>query len=55
MGTADAMGTAAGSIATGLLIDRLPLRSLVNAQAAIYLLSGAVALALFVRRPPPGS
>jgi MFS family permease len=50
MGTADAIGTAAGSIATGLLIDHLPLRSLVNAQAAIYLVSGAVALSLFAGR-----
>ena len=50
MGTADAIGTATGSIATGLLIDHLPLRSLVNAQAAIYLVSGAVALSLFVGR-----
>lgn len=55
MGTADAMGTAAGSIVTGLVIDRLPLRSLVNVQAAIYLVAGAVALSLFAGRPaiPP--
>jgi MFS family permease len=50
MGTADAIGTAAGSIATGLLIDSLPLRWLVNAQAAIYLVAGAVAVALFAGR-----
>lgn len=50
MGTADAIGTAAGSIATGLLIDSLPLRWLVNAQAAIYLVAGAVAVALFTGR-----
>lgn len=50
MGTADAMGTATGSIATGLVIDHLPLRSLVNAQAMIYVVSGAVALWLFAGR-----
>ena len=50
MGTADAAGTATGSILTGLLIDHLPLRSLVNAQAMIYVVSGAVALSLFTGR-----
>ena len=50
MGAADAFGTASGSILTGLLIDQLPLRSLVNAQAAIYLVAGAVALSLFAGR-----
>jgi hypothetical protein len=52
MGTADAIGTATGSIATGLLIDHLPLASLVNAQAAIYLVAGTVALSLFAGRRP---
>lgn len=50
MGTADAIGTATGSIAIGLLIDHVPLRSLVNAQATIYLVSGTVALSLFAGR-----
>jgi MFS family permease len=50
MGAADAAGTAAGSILTGLLIDHVALRPLVNAQAMIYVVSGAVALWLFAGR-----
>ncbi len=50
MGSADYIGTAAGSIATGVLMDRAPLRSLVNAQACVYLAAGTVALSLFVGR-----
>lgn len=47
MRTADAIGTAAGSIATGVLIDRVPLEILLDAQAAVYLVVGVVAVILF--------
>jgi predicted MFS family arabinose efflux permease len=44
LNTAEAVGIAVGSIAAGLLIDRLPMRPLLNAQAGIYLIVGTVVL-----------
>lgn len=49
MGTADAIGSATGAIVAGALIDHAPLRPLLNAQAAIYLTSGALAAVLIAR------
>ena len=46
----DAIGTAVGSIAAGILIDHAELRVLLNAQASVYLLTGAAALVLLRRR-----
>lgn len=46
----DAIGVTSGSIAAGLLVDRLPLDVLLNTQAAVYLATGAVAFV--VVRPP---
>lgn len=54
LGTAEAIGTAAGSIAAGVLIDHVSLRPLLNTQAGIYLATGAGAgVVLMRRRPPP--
>ncbi len=50
MGTAEALGTATGAILSGILIDRIPLRPLLNAQAAIYITTGALATVLITRR-----
>lgn len=47
MGTAGSLGTAIGSIITGVLIGRLSLRVLLNAQASIYVIGGLLA-AIFV-------
>jgi predicted MFS family arabinose efflux permease len=47
IGTLDASnsaGMAAGSLAAGLLIDRIPLGALLNAQASIHVAAGAFAL-----------
>ncbi len=43
-----AVGAAAGSILTGLLIDVVPLWTLLDAQAAVYLVTGALALVVTV-------
>ena len=52
LNTTEAIGIAVGSIATGVLIDRLPLRPLLDAQATIYLAAGTIALVhLRGRRP----
>lgn len=51
MGTSEAIGSAIGAIAAGTLIDRVPLRPLLNAQAAIYLTTGVLAAAFLARRP----
>ncbi len=48
LSASEAIGVAIGSITTGLLIDRLPLTLLLNTQAAIYLVTGALALLLVV-------
>ena len=47
LGTAGSLGTAVGSIITGLLIGRVSLRVLLNAQASFYLVGGLLA-AIFV-------
>jgi MFS family permease len=44
LNASEAVGIAVGSIASGLLIDRIPLRPLLDAQASIYLVTGAVAI-----------
>ncbi len=49
MGTAEAVGSAIGAITAGALIDRLALRPLLNAQASIYLVTGALAAVLIAR------
>lgn len=60
-----AVGAAMGSILAGLMIDRVPLWALLDAEATVYLTTGALALALMVprhrrrpfgaRHPPPPS
>jgi predicted MFS family arabinose efflux permease len=50
LGTADAIGVACGSIVTGLLVDRIALRALLDAQAAIYVVTGILACLLVVPR-----
>jgi predicted MFS family arabinose efflux permease len=49
MGTAEALGSATGAIIAGVLVDRVPLRPLLNAQAAIYITAGVLAAALIAR------
>jgi hypothetical protein len=49
MGTAEALGSATGAIIAGVLVDRVPLRPLLNAQAAIYITAGVLAGALIAR------
>ncbi|CAN5842142.1 hypothetical protein BH24ACT5_BH24ACT5_15210 [soil metagenome] len=49
MGTAEAVGSATGAIVAGSLVDRVPLRPLLNAQAAIYLATGVLAAFLIAR------
>jgi MFS family permease len=49
MGTAEALGSATGAIIAGILVDRVPLRPLLNAQAAIYITTGLLAGALIAR------
>lgn len=46
MGTAEAVGSAIGAIAAGALIDHVQLRPLLNAQAAVYVLTGILAVSL---------
>ncbi len=46
---ADAAGTGVGSIATGLLVDHVPLAVLLDGQAAVYLMCGVLALAVGAR------
>ncbi len=50
LGTAEAIGSAIGAITAGALIDHVPLRPLLDAQAAIYLSAGILA-AVFIARP----
>ncbi len=55
---ADALGTGAGSILTGLLVDTAPLEVLLDAQAIVYLVCGGLALRLgarHLRAHEPGS
>lgn len=47
MGLADAVGTALGSIVVGVLVDRVALRPLLDAQAAVYLVAAGLTV-LFV-------
>jgi predicted MFS family arabinose efflux permease len=47
---AEAVGAAVGSILAGLLVDHLPLTTLLNAQAAMYLGCGMLVAALTWRR-----
>jgi predicted MFS family arabinose efflux permease len=49
---ADAIGTGAGAMITGLLVDVTPLEVLLDAQAAIYVICGVLALALGARHLP---
>jgi len=46
MGAGEAIGVGAGAILAGLLIDRVSLGILLNGQAAIYLITGALAFRL---------
>jgi predicted MFS family arabinose efflux permease len=48
--TFEAIGTAFGSIVTGILIDVVDLRVLLNAQATVYVLAGSSAV-LLLRHP----
>jgi predicted MFS family arabinose efflux permease len=48
MGSMEAVGAAAGSILAGVLVDRVALHVLLDAQAAVYLLSGVLAFVLVV-------
>ncbi len=47
-----AIGAAVGTIASGLLVDRVGIVPLFNAQALVYFACGVVALLLVVRRLP---
>ena len=49
MGTAEAVGGATGAILAGALVDSVPLRPLLNTQAAIYVTTGVLA-AVFIAR-----
>lgn len=49
LGSSEAIGVAVGSIGAGVLVDHVSLGSILNAQAAIYLTAGALAM-LFVAR-----
>ncbi len=49
-GATDAIGTALGAIAGGLLVDRAPVMLLLDVHAAIYLAAGLLAMA-FLRMP----
>jgi predicted MFS family arabinose efflux permease len=46
LNASDAAGTAAGSLVVGLLVDRVQLTVLLNAQASVYLLCGVLALTM---------
>lgn len=50
MGTAQAVGSACGAIASGLLVDHVSLRPLLNAQAAIYVATGFLSLRVIAQR-----
>ncbi len=50
MGSADAIGTAIGAIAAGALIDQVGLMPLLDAQAAIYIITGTAAWILITPR-----
>jgi predicted MFS family arabinose efflux permease len=50
LNSAEAVGIAIGSIATGLLIDHLPLPPILNTQATIYLIAGAIGITSLTRR-----
>jgi predicted MFS family arabinose efflux permease len=55
IGATEAAGNALGSIAAGVLVDRVRLSVLLNAQVAIYLLCGVLASWWATRRAPsPG-
>ena len=48
---AEAVGVGIGSIASGLLVDRFPLRPLLDVEASVYLVAGAIALTRLARVP----
>lgn len=50
----DAAGVTIGSMVAGLLVDRVALGALLNAQAIVYLGTGTLALALLRRHGAPG-
>lgn len=50
LGAGDALGVATGSIAAGLLVDRVELELLLNGQALIYVSTGVVTAVLLGRR-----